>query len=321
MKGLSIILTYYKGEKYIQNCIDSIIASYNYSSKAIEYEIIVIIDSMDDGFLAKAMLEDKYKQVHVRVFKNSNNIGVSESRNFGLSLIQYKFYTIIDQDDLVKLRYFSTIESRLSASVSIQVLNGVIRYVNEGFEVPIYTFPPRFKFKNIILKETFIYTPGLLIFNSDLIPPDGLFLDTSEKYKGCDDWAAYLNIMLSTKEVLTYEFIDEKLFVYCLHSNNYSNDKEQMINSSKAVLDHLSTHARMDSTRMELITQAKLMQEFYLSKDVNMKSKIVLLIKYPNEFLTHYFLSLLQIDNTNKLILKLRYQLNKFGLIRSNLKA
>jgi glycosyltransferase involved in cell wall biosynthesis len=279
--------------------------------------LIIVIDSIDDGEWAQQMLKESYFAQNINVIRNNTNIGVSEARNVGLSHIKNQFYTIIDQDDLVTMDYFTVLENQLNPMVSVHILNGVIRYVNEGIDIPIYTFKPQFAFKSLILKETFIYTPGLLVFNSKLVPPKGLFLDTSDKYKGCDDWAAYLNIMLSSSNSFVSEFIDESLFVYCLHSTNYSNDKQQMIMSSIAVLDYISSHNQLNSARKLLVNKARGMQDFYLSRDVDKISMVKLLLKYPSQFLSQYVFAFFNLESTNKIILKIKYHLTKKGLLKT----
>lgn len=315
MTGLSIIVTYYKGRNFITNCIDSLLSSYAASDQKLEYEIIVIIDSMDDSIDAQKLLTERYLNGNVIVSINEKNIGVSNSRNRGLKMISKNYYTIIDQDDYVKLDYFSVLEKELDIQTPVHIINGAINYVNDSIEVPIYTFEPKFEFKNLILKKTFIYTPGLLIFNSKFIPSAGLFIDTSETYKGCDDWAAYLNIILSTKDKIQYKFINKILFVYCLHSTNYSNNKEEMIMSSVAVLDYLKEKKQLKDNYLSLIIKARKMQTFYLARDVEGLSLPALLFTHPNQFLYQYLFSLFSLDNANKIIIKLKH---KFGKIAGN---
>ena len=59
MKIISIIIPYYKGLEPIQNCIKCIEGSYHNSKKEIDYEMIIVIDSMEDKDLAFEMLNGK----------------------------------------------------------------------------------------------------------------------------------------------------------------------------------------------------------------------------------------------------------------------
>ena len=319
MLSLSIVVTYYKGKEFILNCIDSIQKSHHASSKLIDYEVIIVIDSMEDADSIELLLLNTYDDLNLIVIKNYKNLGVSTSRNNGLQKVKHQFFTIIDQDDYVNIEYFETIEKELDSAYPIHIINGVIRYMDENIEVPIYTFTPRFKFKNLILKDTFIYTPGLIIFNTSIIDSNNLFIDTSEKYKGCDDLAAYLSLLLKFEDKIKFKYINSKLFVYCLHSNNYSNNKEEMILSSIAVLNYTAKLKSATAYYLRLINTSLGMQEFYLFRNVKKYSLPKLFVKFPNQFFYHYLISLMSIDHTNKIILKIRYYvMKKIKQIKSN---
>lgn len=307
MDGISIIVTYYKGEKFIFNCINSIIESYNKSQKRFIYEIILVIDSMEDaGYISdKIKVDYGFLNDSLKVIVNAQNIGVARSRNVGLTHSEYRYFTIIDQDDYVDKNYFSIIEKEINGEYSLYLINGYIRYTNLDKSIPIYFFKPRFDFKSILLKQTYIYTPGLVIFDSNTLEKSNFFIDVSEKYKGCDDWAAYLNILLNKKN-LKYKYIKEKLFVYCLHSANYSNNISEMIDSSRSVLLNLKRLIVNDLTFQKEIDFSLKMQDFYFSKDFKKIKKLNLAFKYPKQYLWHYFFSFFYLDRQNRLIFNLK---------------
>ncbi len=87
---LSIIIPAYNCEKYISQCLESIICYKN-------IEIIVINDGSTDN--TKEVLE---KIEGIKVFNNENH-GVSYTRNFGIKKATGKYIMFIDSDDyLVK---------------------------------------------------------------------------------------------------------------------------------------------------------------------------------------------------------------------------
>lgn len=311
-KGLSIIVTYYEGERFIFKCLDSIIDSFEQSKKSLNYEIILVIDSMNGAEAIEASLNNHYKLKPLRVFRNAENIGVSESRNFGLSNVSYKFYTIIDQDDYVEQAYFSVIENELEDQIAVHVLNGKILQLDTNQKAPMYTFRPKFKFASLVSKRTIFYTPGLLIFNSDLIPSKSLFIDTSENYKGCDDWAAYLNIIVDLKDNVSQKYLPQLLFVYCHHSTNYSKNLDSMILSGLAVLDYLNNKKGVDEEMKKGIKNSIQLHKFYYKKDVNKVGKLKSFIAFPNIFLSHYIFSFFDKERLNRLIFRTRYLFSKF---------
>jgi len=307
MNSLSIISTYYKGENFIFNCIDSLVNSYERSKKKMNYEIVLIIDSIDDSDHIFNLLSGKYTSIPIRIIKNVKNIGVSASRNVGLDLIKYDFYTIIDQDDYVTQEYFSALEQELDENYAVHMINGSILNITENISVPIYYFTPDFDFNNLILKNTVIYTPALLIFNKKFVPSKELFIDASEKYKGCDDWAAYLNILVDFELNVKMKFINKLLFVYCMHAENFSNNKGTMINSSIAVLNYLNKKNNLKETYRAKVNLALSRQAFYLDKEVNNFNKGRLFLTYPAHFASHYLLSFFNKQRLNRLIFRIKY--------------
>ena len=97
---VSIIIAMYKGEKYIKECIESVI-NQDYS----ELEIILI----DDGSPDKCgEIADKYAQKDKRIIAvHQKNMGVSASRNKGIDLSNGEYICIIDQDDVISTNYIS----------------------------------------------------------------------------------------------------------------------------------------------------------------------------------------------------------------------
>lgn len=86
---ISIIIPAYNVEKYIENCLDSVIKDKN-------IEIIVV----NDGSIDKTQeLVEKYENV---ILFNNTNHGVSYSRNFGISKATGDYIMFVDSDDYLK---------------------------------------------------------------------------------------------------------------------------------------------------------------------------------------------------------------------------
>ena len=96
MPKLSIIIPVYNAEKYINECIDSILKN---SQKSLnQTEIIVINDGSTDHTLEKLEKYKEYKNIHIYTTKNQ---GVSAARNYGIKLAKGNWITFIDADDKV----------------------------------------------------------------------------------------------------------------------------------------------------------------------------------------------------------------------------
>ena len=94
MPLVSVIVPVYKVERYLRDCLDSIVAQ-TYSN----LEIILVDDGSPDGCPAicdaYAMGDDRVRVVH------KENGGVSSARNAGLDIACGKYVVFVDSDDLI----------------------------------------------------------------------------------------------------------------------------------------------------------------------------------------------------------------------------
>ena len=100
---LSIIVPVYNVEKYLEECIESIL-----SQKHPVYEIILVDDGSEDS---SPQIVDSYKndsRVHVI---HQNNAGVSTSRNNALKVAKGEYICIVDQDDVLSENYVTYLYS------------------------------------------------------------------------------------------------------------------------------------------------------------------------------------------------------------------
>lgn len=90
----SIIIPIYNAERYLRDCIDSIL-----NQKFQEFELILVNDGSTDnsGFIC-----DEYAQMNskVKVFHLENG-GVSKARNFGIEHAQGEYIQFVDADDCI----------------------------------------------------------------------------------------------------------------------------------------------------------------------------------------------------------------------------
>ena len=97
---ISVIVPIYNVEKYLKQCIDSII---NQTYKKLE--IILVDDESPDEC---GIICDEYqkKDSRVRVIHKKNG-GVSSARNVGIDIATGKWITFIDSDDWIDEEYFN----------------------------------------------------------------------------------------------------------------------------------------------------------------------------------------------------------------------
>lgn len=99
---ITIIVPVYNVEKYLKDCIDSIL-----QQTFTDYELILVDDGSPDN---SGQICDDYahKDKRIKVI-HKNNGGLSSARNAGLNLSIGEYITFIDSDDLIKKDYLKKV--------------------------------------------------------------------------------------------------------------------------------------------------------------------------------------------------------------------
>ena len=102
-RGISVIIPCFNVEKYIINCLDSLIKQLdNYN-----YEIILIDDCSKDN--TKGAIKEYISNLnenHITLLENEENIGAGASRNKAVNISKYDLISFIDADDYVDDNFF-----------------------------------------------------------------------------------------------------------------------------------------------------------------------------------------------------------------------
>lgn len=92
---LSIIIPVYNVEKYLKDCLDSIIAQ----KTRYKYEVLIINDGSKDN---STLLLKQYKERDNLIIIEQNNMGISGARNTGLDNAIGKYIMFVDSDDILE---------------------------------------------------------------------------------------------------------------------------------------------------------------------------------------------------------------------------
>lgn len=126
---ISVIIPVYNVEKYLPNCIDSVIKQ-TYTN----LEILLINDGSTDSS-PKICEEYKNKDNRIKVIHKQNG-GLSDARNVGIENAQGKYMTFIDSDDDIEIDY-------------IEYLYNLIEKYNTHMSIATYTVVSKDKKINI----------------------------------------------------------------------------------------------------------------------------------------------------------------------------
>jgi glycosyltransferase involved in cell wall biosynthesis len=181
---LSIIIPVYNVEKYIRNCLDSIVGQ---PLPARDYEIIIINDGSPDN---SSKIIREFAEKHSNIISiDQENQGVSAARNRGLDIAKGNYITLIDPDDAI---FPNTLQAMLEnaerKNLDIQYMNihefdeegnflkimppcGDETIISTGISHPRRTFPATMYKKSLIGSIRFtknIITGEDTVFNASV---------------------------------------------------------------------------------------------------------------------------------------------------------
>lgn len=124
---ISVIVTVYNIERYLEPCLKSIL-----DSTYRDFEVILVDDGSADG---SGLICDRYAALdhRVRVIHKAN-AGVSEARNTGLEAARGEYITFVDGDDIVHPNMFAVLMDALQKGGSDASMVHGIQVPDEGHQ-------------------------------------------------------------------------------------------------------------------------------------------------------------------------------------------
>ena len=120
---ISIIVPVYNVEKFLAECLDSIL-----SQSFEDFEVLLVNDASEDG--SRDICERYASQdARIRILDNEKNLGQSMSRNYGMREARGDYVTFIDSDDLVDSNYLMKLLSVAEQEHAEVVSMGYAEYI------------------------------------------------------------------------------------------------------------------------------------------------------------------------------------------------
>lgn len=121
---VSIIVPVYKVEKYIRQCIDSILAQ-----TFTDWEVLLVDDGSPDN---SGSICDEYALNDSRIsVLHKCNAGVSSARNLGIENAKGEWITFIDADDFIGTKYLEQIKTSVAKCPDVDLIHcGCQNYMN-----------------------------------------------------------------------------------------------------------------------------------------------------------------------------------------------
>lgn len=207
MKKVSIIIPLYNEEKYIKECVRSVV---NQTYKNIE--IIVIDDKSTDNSLNELK---SIKDKRIKIIELKENKGVSNARNIGIKEATGDYICFLDSDDYwVK----DKIEKQVNFIKDKEFIYSDYMYINKnGKTIKRVKVPLKLTYKEA-LKNTCIFT-GTVMFNMKKINKDDLFMPNLQIG---EDTYAWWNVL---KKGITAYGMNDVLSYYRIKGKSLSSNK------------------------------------------------------------------------------------------------
>jgi glycosyltransferase involved in cell wall biosynthesis len=139
---LTVAMTTYNGASHLRETIDSIL-----NQTFADFEFLIVDDASTDN--TRAIIES-YEDTRLRLVANSQNLGISESRNKAFALAQGLYIATTDQDDIShrsrlarQVRFLDTNpDVEMVATSAAELVDGRVHPSN----MPIHAHPAQIKF-------------------------------------------------------------------------------------------------------------------------------------------------------------------------------
>lgn len=255
MVEISVILPVYNSEKYLKECLDSLL---NQTFKDIE--VLCINDGSSDKSLE--ILEEYQKTDNRIVIVNQENMGVAKTRNEALNQVKGNYVYFMDSDDTLDTNAFKKLHANLKSNDSdLCIMKAIFVNGNEKYKFPAFDLDKEFSNVNFD-KFTFTYKDIKSHVLNDLFAPwlkmykrefliDGGF--TFPDIKSYSDAPFHVKTMLNAKKI---SFVPEYLYYY------YEND-DSLVHSSSNTINFFTLSDIIEGYLVENNYFDEFKEEFY----------------------------------------------------------
>ncbi len=147
MKLISVIIIVYNAEKYLRECIESVI-----SQQGVNIEIIIVDDGSTDSSLSICEQYSK-KDSRIKLIHKKNG-GASSARNAGLDEASGEYIYFVDSDDVVAEGALQTLYEKIEESKADFVMGNYQRIDEQSNPGEISRFP-EYARDGIVTEEQF----------------------------------------------------------------------------------------------------------------------------------------------------------------------
>lgn len=218
---ISICIPTYWGDKFLSGALDSIL-----QQEHTNWEVIVVEDGTKDG--TENIVKSFQKKTSQRVFysRNSENLGLSATRNKAIQFSRGEFVALLDCDDLWTPGHLAGLLRRWKETNADLVFSWVVVQQdqpinNSSIKRPINADPTKWPTELYGYPGNFIQ-PSAVLMRKESFTPIGFF-DESLRY--CEDLELWLR---GIHAKLQFVCNPTPTCIYRLHQTNMSHNKQLM---------------------------------------------------------------------------------------------
>ena len=227
MKKISVVIPVYNVEKYLLECLDSVI---NQTYKDLQ---IILVDDGSTDFSGKIC--DVYAEKDNRItVVHQKNAGAGAAKNTGLELIDGEYFSIIDSDDYIELDMYEKMVNSLE-KYNADIVQCLFRnvFVNDSFDrkYKIKGNYPKVLTSKRFLKE-YLYDWKYAIYSNKLFKSTLLKENRFPIGRKIDDEFFTYKLVCNAKKVVN---IDNILYNYRMRKTSVMNEN----NSDRLIYDRI----------------------------------------------------------------------------------
>ncbi len=218
MPEITVLMPVYNAEKYLSQSIESIL-SQSYS----DFEFLMIDDGSTDSSVE---IINSYKDSRIRLVRNEQNLGISETLNKGIELASCDLIARMDADDislperLMKQYHYMNENPDVSlVSTNIEKITG------DGETIHIFEANPDFMYFNLTFHCYGIYHPTVM-YRKQAVQSVGMYpLAHSEDFRL---WSKLIRkyLFYNIPEILVKYRVSEQSISHSRLFNEYKDDEK-----------------------------------------------------------------------------------------------
>lgn len=254
---VSVIVPFYKGNKYINNIL-KMMKDNAAIAKKISIEVVLVNDSPETEIQYDQCLVEGYM---LTIVQHEKNMGIQQARITGINSAKGKYILMLDQDDEVASDAIKSQFDLINGAAAVisngysENIDGVkkILYKSKKQMSVVNDFSYYFYFGNMIA------SPGLCLIRKDKIPMK--WMSNVMQINGADDWLLWvLFLNAGNKFVLNDKF----LYVHKNDGCNTSDNEEKMLASSQEALDIVKDEVKINSKLLAVYERRLKMRRKYI---------------------------------------------------------